>query len=93
MAGVMLPNTTNAWLLHNEKKKALGTIGEGGQAMVSSQSPPPGFKYCSDMLLCGLLGNKRKSVGVSWGGGGVIGQHNGLITLPVLFFLFFLHSD
>lgn len=67
-----MPNTTNAWLLHNEKRKK-GIRNDRGRRPgygFFSVPPPPSFKYCSDMLLCGLLGNKRKSVGVSWVGGG-----------------------
>jgi len=51
--------------------------------------PPPGVKYCSDMLLCGLLGN-RGGGGLGFQGGWwVIGRHDGLITHPLSFF----HSD
>jgi len=48
--------------------------------------PPPGFRYCSDMLLCGLLGTKEGG----WGGkgGGFIGH-----TMPLSRFPSFFHSD
>lgn len=56
----MLPSTTSTWLF-SQLKKALRTDREGG-GLRFLLGPPPGFKYCSDMLLCGLLGNKEGSV-------------------------------
>jgi len=46
-------------------KKALRMDWEGGKLRFLL-GPPPGFRYCSDMLLCGLLGTKEGG----WGGEG-----------------------
>lgn len=67
-------------------KKALRTDREGGRLRFLL-GPPPGFKYCSDMLLCGLLGNKGRSLGGRWGGGSLA------YTKALSHFPSFFHSD
>ena len=67
-ADIRLPNTTNTWLFlqlkkkKKRKKKAWRMDLEGRW----TKFLPPGLKYCSDMLFCGLLGNEGN--GLRWGG-------------------------
>lgn len=55
--------------------------------------PPPGFRYCSDMLLCGLLDTKEGG----WGGSGGVGVLGGWWvighTMALSRFPSFFHSD
>lgn len=73
---------------HNrgETKGGGDAKGLGGARLLLHFSSSPGFKYCSDNLFQGILGNKGSRFG--WAGWWVMSQHNGLITLP-----HFFHSD
>lgn len=83
-ANIMLPNATKHLAVFTTKK---GIKGER-QATVSSWSPLLALKYCSDVLLCGLLGSKG-----SWLGWGGEGSGSLAITMALSRFPSVFHSD